>query len=136
MFEKRRSFFTWSACAVSVLVGSIAAGAAMQLTSVPADPGVRGGAPGAGGPIAGLTLKEGKFFATGQDAFVEVQSVQGAIAGTEPGLGPRFNLDSCGGCHSQPATGGTSPSVNPQVAVAHKNGATNTVPSFISINGP
>ena len=108
----------------------------MQLTSVPADPGVRGGAPGAGGSIAGLTLKEGKFFATGQDAFVEVQSVQGAIAGTEVGLGPRFNLDSCGGCHSQPAIGGTSPSVNPQVGVANKNGATNTVPFFILINGP
>ena len=44
---------------------------------------------------------------------------------TEPGLGPRFNLDSCGGCHSQPAIGGTSPAVNPQVAVANKNGASN-----------
>ncbi len=136
MFEKRRSVFRWPACAVSVLFLSLTLGAAMQLTSVPADPGVRGGAPGAGGSIAGLTLKEGKFFATGQDAFVEVQSVQGAIAGTEPGLGPRFNLDSCGGCHSQPAIGGTSPSVNPQFAVANKNGATNTVPFFISLNGP
>src|SRR5438876_2244329 len=136
MFEKGRSVFRWPVCAVSVLFLSLALGAAMQLTSVPADPGVRGGAPGAGGPIAGLTLKEGKFFATGQDAFVEVQSVQGAIAGTEVGLGPRFNLDSCGGCHSQPAIGGTSPSVNPQVGVANKNGATNTVPFFILINGP
>src|SRR6266568_8568224 len=136
MFEKRRSVFRWPACAVSVLFLSLTLGAAMQLTSVPADPGVRGGAPGAGGSIAGLTLKEGKFFATGQDAFVEVQSVQGAIAGTEVGLGPRFNLDSCGGCHSQPAIGGTSPSVNPQVGVANKNGATNTVPFFILINGP
>src|SRR5262249_890508 len=52
------------------------------------------------------------------------------------GLGPRFNLDSCAGCHSQPATDGTSPSVNPQFAVATKNEATNTVPFFISINGP
>jgi len=138
MFEKRRSVFRWPACAVSVLFLSLTLGAAMQLTSVPADPGVRGGAPGAGGSIAGLTLKEGKFFATGQDAFVEVQSVQGAIAGTEVGLGPRFNLDSCGGCHSQPAIGGTSPFTNPQIAVATKNGATNPAPIsfFISSSGP
>src|SRR5207247_40533 len=46
------------------------------------------------------------------------------------------NLDSCGGCHSQPAIGGTRPATNPQIAVATKNGATNTPPFFISINGP
>ena len=34
------------------------------------------------------------------------------------GLGPTMNLDSCGGCHAQPAAGGTSPAVNPQVALA------------------
>ncbi|PYS51468.1 MAG: thiol oxidoreductase [Acidobacteria bacterium] len=134
MFEKRRGVLRWPACAVSVLVLSLALGAAMQLP--PTDPGPRGGAPGVGGKIAGLTLKEGKFFDAGLDAFLEVQSVQGTIADTEEGLGPRFNLDSCGGCHSQPAIGGTSPSVNPQVAVANKNGATNTMPFFISINGP
>ena len=39
-----------------------------------------------------------------------------------------MNLGSCGGCHLQPALGGTSPPVNPQVAFASKNGATNTVP--------
>jgi len=100
------------------------------------DPGVRGGAAGAGGHIAGLTVKEGKFSDTGLDAFTEVQSVQGTIAGTEEGLGPRFNLDSCGGCHSQPAIGGTSPFTNPHIAVATKNGATNTPPFFISSSGP
>src|SRR5216117_697727 len=134
MFEKRRSYLRWPACAVSVLVLSLAIGAGMQLG--PVDPGVRGGAAGAGGVIAGLTIKEGKFFDVGLDAFVEVQSVQGTIPDTEEGLGPRFNLDSCGGCHSQPAIGGTSPSVNPQFAVVNKNGATNTMPFFISINGP
>ena len=30
----------------------------------------------------------------------------------------RMNLDSCGGCHAQPAIGGSSPAVNPQVAFA------------------
>ena len=82
------------------------------------DPGVRGGAPGAGGQIAGLSGKEGKFFASGQDAFAEVASVLGTITGTERGLGPRFNLDSCAGCHKFPAAGGSSPAINPQVTVA------------------
>ena len=52
------------------------------------------------------------------------------------GLGPTFNLDSCSGCHSQPAIGGTSPATNPQVAVATLMGAKNVVPSFITANGP
>src|SRR5205807_9758264 len=52
------------------------------------------------------------------------------------GLGPRFNSRSCAACHSQPSVGGTSPSTNPQVADATAHGARNTVPSFITINGP
>jgi CxxC motif-containing protein (DUF1111 family) len=45
-------------------------------------------------------------------------------------------MDGCGGCHAFPATGGSSPTTNPQVAVATAMGATNTVPSFITANGP
>src|SRR5215467_6944268 len=88
------------------------------------DPGVRGGAAGAGGPIAGLSKSQLDFFNVGQNEFVDVEDVAG-------GLGPRMNLDSCGGCHVQPAVGGTSPALNPQVAFARENGATNTLPSFI-----
>lgn len=95
----------------------------------PRDPGVRGGAPGAGGPIAGLTAGQRKFFDAGLDDFLEVEDVP-------DGLGPRFNLDSCGGCHSQPATGGTSPALNPEVAMATANGAQNEVPFFVLANGP
>jgi CxxC motif-containing protein (DUF1111 family) len=47
-----------------------------------------------------------------------------------------MNLDSCGGCHAQPAVGGTSPAVNPQVAFANAMGARNRVPSFIKRDGP
>jgi CxxC motif-containing protein (DUF1111 family) len=47
-----------------------------------------------------------------------------------------MNLDSCAGCHSQPATGGSSPLVNPQVTFATSNGGTDSVPSFLSANGP
>ena len=108
-----------------------------QGQSTPIDPGVRGGAPGAGGPIAGLTVQESKFFQDGQNRFTETDSVSGTVAGEAgSGLGPRFNLNSCVGCHTQPAVGGTSPATNPEVAVATLDGATNTVPFFITLDGP
>ena len=75
------------------------------------DPGVRGGAAGAGGQIPDLTPNQAAFFASGAADFASAEEV-------DEGLGPRMNLDSCGGCHIQPALGGTSPFVNPQVAFA------------------
>src|SRR6266436_5587083 len=93
------------------------------------DPGPRGGAAGAGGPLPGLSQDELNFFTAATDVFNEVEAVA-------DGLGPRFNLDSCGGCHVHPAAGGSSPATNPQVANATANGAKNTVPSFITANGP
>jgi len=47
-----------------------------------------------------------------------------------------MNLDSCGGCHSQPALGGSSPAVNPQVAFAIASGAKDAVPPFLALDGP
>lgn len=93
------------------------------------DPGVQGGAARAGAPVPGLTANERIFFDAGLEDFEEAE-------GVGDGLGPRFNLDGCGGCHSQPAIGGTSPAVNPQFAIATAFGARNTVPSFITLNGP
>src|SRR5712691_11036998 len=93
------------------------------------DPGVRGGAAGAGAQLAGLSATQAAFFTAGAADFAEVENVP-------DGLGPRMNLDSCGGCHIQPALGGTSPFVNPQVAFAGKDGGTDRVPTFIAANGP
>jgi len=93
------------------------------------DPGVRGGAPGAGAQLAGLSATQAAFFAAGAVDYAEADNVG-------DGLGPRMNLDSCGGCHIQPALGGTSPFVNPQVAFAAKDGGTDSVPAFIAANGP
>jgi CxxC motif-containing protein (DUF1111 family) len=93
------------------------------------DPGVRGGAADAGGPLPGLTANQLAFFDQGKDDFEEVEEVA-------DGLGPTMNLDSCGGCHAQPASGGTSPKVNPQVAFATKRGADNKLPAFVRLNGP
>ncbi|TMG70278.1 MAG: hypothetical protein E6H80_13165 [Betaproteobacteria bacterium] len=98
-------------------------------SSAARDPGVRGGAAGAGGPIAGLTKTELAFFNAGTDEFAEEE-------GIADGLGPTMNLGSCAGCHLHPAVGGTSPAMNPQVAFATLNGAANTVPSFITPKGP
>jgi len=93
------------------------------------DPGIRRGPAGAGDNLATLTAGQKAFFEAGRDAFLEAE-------GIGDGLGPRFNLDSCAGCHAQPATGGTSPAVNPQVGIATAFGAKNVVPSFIRSDGP
>jgi CxxC motif-containing protein (DUF1111 family) len=101
------------------------------------DPGVRGGAPGAGGPLPGLGTLEIAFFTAAANRFQEIDSVSGTISGEKgSGLGPRFNMNSCAGCHAQPTVGGTSPAINPQIAVATLDGASNTIPSFISRHGP
>jgi CxxC motif-containing protein (DUF1111 family) len=93
------------------------------------DPGVRTGAAASGAPLAGLTAHETDYFYAGQADFAEEENVA-------DGLGPRMNLNSCGGCHSQPAVGGSSPAINPQVAFAGSDGGTDTVPPFLSPNGP
>jgi CxxC motif-containing protein (DUF1111 family) len=94
------------------------------------DPGVRDGAPGAGGPIDGLTDDEAEMFVVGLADF-------SAEEGVDDGVGPRFNFVSCGGCHSQPAIGGTSPAVNPLFRVMEELGFTrNVMPWFITRDGP
>jgi CxxC motif-containing protein (DUF1111 family) len=101
-----------------------------------ADPGVRGGPAGAGTMIGGLTPAQQAFFSAGMMNFNLLDSVTGSVTNTGGGLGPRFNAESCGQCHAQPAPGGTSPTVNPQVAAATDQGAGNQVPFFIALNGP
>jgi CxxC motif-containing protein (DUF1111 family) len=96
------------------------------------DPGIRSGPPGAGQPFAtGLTAGELSLFSTiGLPEFSSVEDVA-------DGLGPRFNLDSCAGCHAFPAVGGASPPTNnPQVARVSIMAPGNTVPSFLKLNGP
>ena len=101
------------------------------------DPGVRGGTPGAGSPLPGLTSSYGDFFTAALGRFQEVDSVSGTAPNENgSGLGPRFNSNSCASCHAFPAVGGTSPATNPQVAMARLDGAQNALPSFITIDGP
>jgi CxxC motif-containing protein (DUF1111 family) len=104
-----------------------------QTRSAPVDPGVRGGAAGASGPLQGLTADETAFFLDGQARFAEIEVVNN---GSNNGLGPRFNSNQCFSCHSQPSMGGTSPAKNPLPDVAALAGAKNVVPWFIVPNGP
>jgi len=115
--------------AVGVFLSCAEIPSPVDSSSTARDPGVRGGIAGAGAPLPGLTKTELAFFKAGTGEFVEEE-------GAEEGLGPTMNLDSCAGCHIQPAVGGTSLPVNPQVAFANKNGATNRIPSFITLKGP
>ena len=105
-----------------------------QITAT--DPGVRGGPAGAGTAIPRLTDHQKAFYLAGLDEFLQIDSVKGTVANTGAGLGPRFNAESCGQCHAQPAIGGSSPSTNPQITAATDQGATNLIPFFITTDGP
>lgn len=88
------------------------------------DPGVRGGKPGAGGPISGLQVNEQALFVEGVARMTQLEAVcdtcndmpLGGNTGQNPnlatltnssGLGARFNGDQCSVCHQQPTLGGS-----------------------------
>jgi CxxC motif-containing protein (DUF1111 family) len=112
------------------------------------DPGVRGGAingqPGVTqanpAPLASVTNEQPsgvlEFFQNGLARFQEVETVN---SGANVGLGPRFNLNSCSGCHAQPAVGGSGPASNPEFTLISSgvaSSSTNTTPAFLSAHGP
>ncbi|HEY6330981.1 MAG TPA: di-heme oxidoredictase family protein, partial [Blastocatellia bacterium] len=151
----------YSVCAVFLLLFTALFHTGTQAQSSATDPGPQGGAPDAGGPLAGLSSEEINFFEASRFVFQEFDSVTGTLSDNPfpavfngpvgGGLGPGFNENSCAICHSQPAVGGSSPGenskqtqglgvigpiANPQIAVATLDGAANTVPSFITAAGP
>jgi CxxC motif-containing protein (DUF1111 family) len=101
------------------------------------DPGVRAGLVDSGAPLSTLTAAQLQFFQDGQMRFQQVDQVAS-------GLGPTFNSNSCGSCHAQPSVGGSSPSSsqypnigpNPQMEAGAASGASNTMPFFITLDGP
>src|SRR3979409_623056 len=81
------------------LISNIQVASSQFLTaasSAARDPGVRFGPAGAGDPVAGLTATERAFFDSGLADFSSTETIA-------DGLGPRMNMDSCSGCHAQPA---------------------------------
>ena len=119
-----------TASSVALILLGWAAGSATA-SAAAADPGLRAASSTDtfGNPVAGLTTDQTTLFFNGQATFKEQELVAN-------GLGPRFNLDSCVGCHAFPTHGGSAPAVNPQVALATAFGANNVVPTFLSTNGP
>ena len=118
---------------------------ASTLNSGAHDPGPRAGSLGAGQPLSTLSSSQLEYFRDGLARFSETDSVSGTVAGENgKGLGPGYNATSCQGCHAQPAAGGSSPNLNaypnigpnPQVAAANADGALNTLPAFITTDGP
>ena len=89
------------------------------------DPGLRGGMPGAGKPLGGLTPIEMMMFTEGQQRAIQLEAVcddctdvnlgqsldpakaNVATQTNSSGLGTRFNGDQCTVCHNQPALGGS-----------------------------
>jgi CxxC motif-containing protein (DUF1111 family) len=119
-----------------------------KMTFAQTDPGVRpgpiNGQPGAT-PTSPLPLPSVfannpagsvEFFENGLARFQEVEVVAN---GANNGLGPRFNLNQCSGCHAQPSVGGSGPASNLQfqvIADGVVSGSTNRIPPFITANGP
>jgi CxxC motif-containing protein (DUF1111 family) len=111
------------------------------------DPGVRPGAingqPGATptNPLpltsVGANTPTGilDFFNNGLTRFQDVEAVAN---GANNGLGPRFNLNQCSGCHSQPTIGGSAVANNPEFTAVSNGiaGPNNIVPTFLTANGP
>jgi CxxC motif-containing protein (DUF1111 family) len=126
-----KSHVSTAASAVFMTLLTWGAGVAAANAATAKDPGVRAvsSTDTTGNPVPGLTPDQSTMFLNGQESFKEVENVG-------DGLGPRFNLDSCVGCHAFPTHGGSSPAVNPQVALATALGAKNVVPSFLAANGP
>ena len=113
----------------AILLALSATGSSQNVTVH--DPGVRGGNAGAGGALPGVSGAYNELFAAGLAKFSQVDQV------VQDGLGPRMNLNSCAGCHGTPATGGSSPKINPQFAFVNgSDHGTNTLPSFITRDGP
>jgi CxxC motif-containing protein (DUF1111 family) len=116
------------------------------------DPGPRGGSPGAGGHLPGMSKTEIALFNEGAFRVSELEATCDTCSDIPPGtpippgsppdttnsagLGGRFNSDQCVACHSHPAAGGTSPAINPSFAIANHKGATNKVPFFERRDGP
>jgi CxxC motif-containing protein (DUF1111 family) len=107
---------------VSVSIFILAALLLVGVAFAQTDPGVQAASRGTGNALAAVANDDGgnnpglnSFFADGLSRFQDVESVSGSPTNNN-GLGPRFNFNSCAGCHAQPSVGGTGPAVNPQFA--------------------
>jgi CxxC motif-containing protein (DUF1111 family) len=130
----RRMVLCASAISICISSGTVVAQGGQP--QQPTDPGVRPTTNSTPIPLAGLAPDEMAYFEDGMARFATIEVVSGATQSQGNGLGPRFNSNQCSSCHSQPFIGGSSPALNPLIAVATLNGAANTLPWFETANGP
>jgi CxxC motif-containing protein (DUF1111 family) len=100
------------------------------------DPGPRPLPANAGAFYSTLTKNQNAITNRLTQIFTEVNFVAGGPLVKTVGLGPRFNSNSCSSCHAYPAVGGSSPPTNPLFGIYQLMGATNTMPYFVTTNGP
>ena len=100
------------------------------------DPGPRPLPADAGNFYSNLTPNQSAITQRLTQIFTEVNFVAGGPLVKTVGLGPRFNSNSCNSCHAYPAVGGSSPPNNPLFGIYQLEGATNTMPYFITPTGP
>jgi CxxC motif-containing protein (DUF1111 family) len=136
---RKTAIWKKSATAATVLAGIAIASS----QGAPHDPGPRPGPASAGGYYPTLNATEQADFYQGLAEFNQVEAVSGE-GSKGGGLGPGFNSNSCGSCHSQPSALGSSPSPfspqapqqNPEIAAGQADGANNSIPVFIKPDGP
>jgi CxxC motif-containing protein (DUF1111 family) len=102
----------------------------------PVDPGPRPLPANAGTFYPALTANQKSITTRLTQIFTEVNFVAGGPLVKTVGLGPRFNSNSCNSCHAYPAVGGSSSPTNPLFGIYQLEGATNSMPYFITSNGP
>src|SRR4051794_3356674 len=100
------------------------------------DPGPRPLPANAGNFYSALTSNQHSITTRLTQIFTEVNFVAGGPLVKTVGLGPRFNSNSCSSCHAYPAVGGSSPPNNPLFSIYQLQGATNSMPYFVSSTGP
>jgi len=105
-------------------------------TVMATDPGPRPLPADAGSFYPTLTANQQAIEHRLTQIFTEVNFVAGGPLVKTVGLGPRFNSNSCNSCHAYPAVGGSSPPNNPLFGIYQLEGATNTMPYFVTSNGP
>lgn len=119
----------------SASFASLRTNARLSPTVSATDPGPRPLPANAGNFLSSLSPNEKQIEPSITTEFNRVHDVI-VTSPTDGGLGPRFNDSSCASCHAYPAVGGSSPPANPLFSVYNYNGASNTMPSFITSTGP
>jgi hypothetical protein len=100
------------------------------------DPGPRPLPADSGNFYSTLTANQNAITERLTQIFTEVNYVAGGPLVKTVGLGPYFNSNQCTSCHAYPAPGGSSAPTNPLFGVYQLEGATNTMPYFVTTNGP